>query len=78
MSIGFDHGYLVVFNRRVATIVDEDIIVDGPLVPGMSGGPVVNLEGKVVGLNQSTSDAIGLACGTKEIKNFLESKAERE
>lgn len=71
-GIGYGFAELVVFERGVARVADGDFAVDGPFVPGMSGGPVIDAVGKVVGLIQSVyKDQIGIACGVDEIKDFL-------
>lgn len=72
LTFGFGLGELFVFDRMVAGMKGGDIALDNPLVPGMSGGPVVDSEGKVVGINQSLiSGVIGIACGQEEIRDFL-------
>ena len=38
----------------------------------MSGGPIIDMTGQVIGINQATSDIVGLACGAGEIREFLE------
>lgn len=48
---------------------------DAAINPGNSGGPLFNLEGQVVGLNQSImlkADNMGFAVSVREIRNFLE------
>lgn len=72
LTFGFGFGDLFVLDRMVAGMKDGDIALDGQIVPGMSGGPVVDYEGKVVGINQSLmGGALGIACGQEEIRDFL-------
>lgn len=68
---GFGYGSMQIIQRAVASYWDSDIVLDGPIVNGMSGGPVVNQAGKVVGLNQASTDVLGLACGAEELRKFL-------
>ena len=73
-AFGFAWDHLVVVQRNVAAFFGPDFGVDGPLAPGMSGGPMVDTQGKVVGVNQATNEVLGLACGPQEIRTFLEGK----
>lgn len=59
----------VVFAPQTYTIISK------PIIPGMSGGPVVNSTGQVVGINQITSpqSGIGGIAEFNDLKNFLES-----
>lgn len=70
-SFGFAWGDMFVFQRRVAAFKDGDFAMDGPLAPGMSGGPTVNQAGDVVGINQAANSVIGIICGAGEIQAFL-------
>lgn len=49
--------------------------IDAQLNPGSSGGPVFNLDGAVVGINESlqseAAGGIGFAVSVEEIRNFL-------
>lgn len=74
VSIGFGYGILTAMPRHIAARADGDIGLDGPLVKGMSGGPVLDKDNRVIGLNQSTSEGMGVACGGEEIVRFLKSK----
>jgi len=71
IAFGYAWGDMFVFGRQVATIKDGDFAMDGPLAPGMSGGPTVNQAGEVVGLNQAANNVIGIVCGAGEIQEFL-------
>lgn len=72
-TFGFGHGLMTVFTRTVALLFDQGhVVMDGTLLEGMSGGPVVDAEGKVLGINQAVYfNAVGIACGQDEIRNFL-------
>lgn len=71
-SYGWAYGqFLTLLSRHVAGFVKGDVILDNPIVAGMSGGPVLNQEGKVVGINQASTDRLAMVCGAKEIREFL-------
>ena len=65
---------LHVFHRVVAGYQQGWIIVDGAVAPGMSGGPVIDESGKVVGLIQAASPLIGLNCPPKELRDLIAGK----
>lgn len=64
-------GPLMQLARNVAGYMDGHLIVDNPIAGGMSGGPVLNSNGEVVGINQAANDIFGIACTLKEIRDFL-------
>lgn len=70
-SFGFAWGEMQVFTRHVSGFKGGDFATDGPLAPGMSGGPVVNQAGDVVGINQAANSVIGIMCGAGELQAFL-------
>lgn len=70
-TFGFAWGDMMVLRRHVAALKDGDFAIDSPLAPGMSGGPVVNQAGEVVGVNQATNDVVGIVCGVEELRTFL-------
>lgn len=73
-SVGFAlNEYLSILWRHVANIKDQDFLLDGPFIPGMSGGPIFGDDGKVVGLVQGSTQVFGVACGGEEIKDFIKS-----
>lgn len=73
LSLGFGYERQMVLRRVISSIREGDYLLDGVLVPGMSGGPVVDQEGRVVGLNQASNASVGVICGEKEILEFLRS-----
>lgn len=70
-TFGFGYGMYTIFQRYVAGLYNGDILLDGPLAHGMSGGPVVDEQGKVIGLNQASDGVTAAICGAEEIKEFL-------
>jgi S1-C subfamily serine protease len=76
-TFGYGRGEFLVLTRNVAAFSPngDDMAFDGPLIEGMSGGPVVDDDGKVVGINQGVwIDKVGIACYLDEIKKFLKEK----
>jgi S1-C subfamily serine protease len=81
-AIGYGYGDLFRLKRSIAGTEIADgkrksdlecdlFALDGPVAPGMSGGPIINAKGKVIGITQATAPAIGLGCKAKEINKFL-------
>ena len=62
------------FQRHVAGYDDTDLVVDGAFIEGMSGGPVVNERGEVVGLVQGGVPGGAWLSGIEEIRDFLNMK----
>lgn len=77
VSIGYVDrvGTRVVLRRYVAGYGLEEankvMAIDGTLIKGMSGGPVINERGELVGINQSVNGGIGLTTRLEAIKKFL-------
>lgn len=76
LSFGYAYGasQISVFSRMIAAMFDQDLGLDGVLIPGMSGGPIVNNYGDVVGLNQGSNSEVAVGCGIIEINAFLNAK----
>jgi S1-C subfamily serine protease len=79
-SLGYGYGWnrLTVLDNKVILTrykVVEDgpvgIVVQGGYIGGMSGGPLVDLDGKVVGVVQRSNSQIGYSVGATIIKAFL-------
>lgn len=75
VSIGYGDGHLMALWRHIASFYNDssDIQLDGDIIQGMSGGPIVNENGELVGINQISFDRMGGGSGPKEIRNFLKS-----
>jgi S1-C subfamily serine protease len=72
---GWAYGEILVYIPRAVIGKDKgDFAMNGVIVPGMSGGPVVDASGLVVGINQASTDALGIACGAREIRDFLKGR----
>ncbi len=71
VSLGWRAGLLLIYGRHIATFYEDVIQLDGPITPGMSGGPVVNMAGEVVGLNQGTTTDRGFISPVQMIRKFL-------
>lgn len=74
VAIGYGYNILGIFTRHIVGWDGSDFAFDGGVPPGMSGAPVLDSDGRVVGLVQATSQYIGLACGLDEIQQFLKAK----
>ena len=61
----------LVLERPVAAHDGTDLVVGGAFIEGMSGGPVVNEQGQVVGLIQGGVPAASWLSGANEIRDFL-------
>ncbi|QVL58286.1 MAG: trypsin-like peptidase domain-containing protein [Simkaniaceae bacterium] len=58
---GFPIRRLSVRRALISTLCQEFLIVDTPFNPGEFGGPLLNLEGEVIGINCSNSNNLGLS-----------------
>ena len=67
---------IVTWGLMAGTYRGGDMAVDGAVIPGMSGGPVIDEEGRVVGMNVATTlppgRALGIIIPLSEILNALE------
>lgn len=73
LAVGFAWDEpIYVLKRFVARVDDDYVYTDGSFIPGMSGGPVVDLNGKLVGIIQKGwPGGVGGAINVKVIKKFL-------
>lgn len=76
-SYGYAWGEMYTLQRNVSKVVDDGFATDGPLAPGMSGGPTVNQAGNVVGINHGTNTVIGLVFSAAEMRVFLASPLQK-
>lgn len=58
-----------------ADVMDNIVITDARLNPGYSGGPLVNVEGKMIGLNVAYISSRGIAIRTNKVKTISEQLA---
>lgn len=79
-AIGYAYGWTVlsVLQERVFLLhskTDDDspvtLIVQGGYIGGMSGGPLVDSKGHVVGINQRANEIIGVSVNSLIMKAFL-------
>ena len=54
------------------TIADNVVITDARLNPGYSGGPLVDVEGKMIGLNTAYVSSRGIAIRASKVRNVAE------
>jgi S1-C subfamily serine protease len=59
-----------------ADVMDNIVITDTRLNPGYSGGPLVNVEGKVIGLNIAYISSRGIAIRTNKVKTISDQLAQ--
>lgn len=72
IAYGYGYGQMQILHRYISSWDESGMVyLDGPLAPGMSGGPVFNAAGKVVGLNQATAQALSQVSGVGLIRSFL-------
>jgi S1-C subfamily serine protease len=58
-----------------AGIMDNIVITDASLNPGYSGGPLVDVEGKMIGLNAAYISSRGIAIRGSKVKNIADQLA---
>ncbi len=78
VAVGYGFGLPTMISGIVAAFNDDDLALDVGLIPGMSGGPMVDAYGEVIGVNQRnvvlSGGVLGVGCGVEEIRAFLEKK----
>jgi S1-C subfamily serine protease len=57
------------------TITDNIVITDARLNPGYSGGPLVDVEGKMIGLNAAYVSSRGIAIRASKLRNITDQLA---
>ena len=76
-AFGFGFDIPTILIRPVIWIIhsnkifQDNITVDGMFIQGMSGGPLVDDKGRVVGVVQKSDTVMGMASGPGAIKAFL-------
>jgi S1-C subfamily serine protease len=80
LSAGYGYGLERPVFRR-AMVSDEAMVIpelngpyvalDAGILEGQSGGPVVDVNGDVVGISQMTNDKLGLAMGADSIRKRM-------
>ena len=73
MAMGVLHGV----SRDERTKAARWIIADVRLAPGNSGGPLVDADGRLVGINSMVVNGLGVAVPTDVVRNFVERALER-
>lgn len=72
VSVGYGYGEYSSVTRAVSLLKEDHVYLDGGLIQGMSGGPVVNLNNEVVTINQAdTSDYMGVGCPASEMVELI-------
>lgn len=78
VTLGYGFGILTLLSGIVAAFNDDDLAIDVGLIPGMSGGPIVDAYGEVVGLNQHNmvlnGGNLGVGYGVEKMWKFLKAK----
>ena len=80
-SYGYGYGLSKPF-FRIAHISDDAtklpsleggpyFVIDANLIPGQSGGPIVNVKGEVVAIVQLTGDGVGFGTGAETIREKM-------
>jgi len=60
---------------RWGTITDNIVVTDARLNPGYSGGPLVDVEGKMIGLNAAYVSSRGIAIRASKVRNITDQLA---
>ena len=81
LQFSVSQGIISAINREGANGINAYIQTDAALNPGNSGGPLVNTNGEVVGINNfkvSTAESLGFALESDYIVNIVNQISERE
>jgi len=73
LSFSVSEGIVSAVNRPGSNNIDAYIQTDAALNPGNSGGPLINKEGKVIGINnfKVTGESLGFALESNYIKETV-------
>lgn len=69
-ALGYAYGELAVYERNIAGVYEGWVLTNGKFTDGMSGGPVVDEDGNVVGLIQASDTERGYISSAKDIREF--------
>lgn len=81
IAVGHPHGFGWTVTTGIISALHRDglainlVQTDAAINPGNSGGPLFNLQGEVVGINESVyvgANGLGFAVSLEEIRRFLE------
>jgi len=66
-------GYYTLPLLHQLTFLDthSDLVLDAPLINGMSGGPSIDEQGYVVGVNEASNENNSVLCGVAEIHALM-------
>jgi len=81
LQFSVSQGIISAINRAGANGINAYIQTDAALNPGNSGGPLVNTDGEVVGINNfkvSTAESLGFALESDYIVKIVNQISERE
>jgi len=81
LQFSVSQGIISGVHREVINDIPAYIQTDAALNPGNSGGPLIDIEGKVIGINNfklSDSESLGFALESNYIKSAVNNIAEEE
>ena len=81
LQFSVSQGIVSAIHRLGINGVEAYIQTDAPLNPGNSGGPLINKQGKVIGINNfkiSDSESLGFALESNYIKDVVNQIAQQE
>ena len=81
LQFSVSQGIVSAIHREGINGVEAYIQTDAPLNPGNSGGPLINKQGKVIGINNfkiGNSESLGFALESNYIKDVVNQIAQQE